>query len=322
MATHDYVIDNQSASAFRADLNSALQAIVTQNSSGTAPTTTYANMIWYDTADNQLKKRNEADSAWIVLGTIDESTGTFTPSGERALASQVEAEAGTDNTKLMTPLRTSQAIAALTGIQNIVVRTSGTSFTVPAGVTKMFVYAAGAGGGGGAGSSTPSSRGVPATTNPGGSGGMGGFALSLLPVTPGSTINYTIGAGGVGNNSSGTSGSSGGSTTVDTITCTGGGGGGGGGGAGANGTGSGGNLSNGVVINNLIPYLTFSAELADELFLFSGQAGLRGRATSSTAAISYAYPGSFIAGAGGQGELGSSGNNAVGGVGGGIVFMY
>lgn len=109
MATHDYVIDNQSASAFRADLNGALQAVVTQNSSATAPTTTYANMIWYDTANNQLKKRNEADSAWIILGTVNETNSTFTPSGERALASQAQAEAGTDNTTLMTPLRSAQA---------------------------------------------------------------------------------------------------------------------------------------------------------------------------------------------------------------------
>lgn len=81
MATHDYVIDNQTAPNFRADLNNALAAIVTQNSNATAPSVTYANMIWYDTAANQLKKRNEANSAWIVLGTIDEALGTFTPSG-------------------------------------------------------------------------------------------------------------------------------------------------------------------------------------------------------------------------------------------------
>ena len=111
MSTHDYVIDNQSAVAFRADLNAARAAIVTQNSSATAPTVTFANMIWYDTSTNILKKRNEANSAWINLGTIDETAGTFTPSGERALATQAQAEAGTNNTTLMTPLRTAQAIA-------------------------------------------------------------------------------------------------------------------------------------------------------------------------------------------------------------------
>lgn len=112
MATHDYVIDNQSAPSFRSDLNNALNAIVTQNSSTTAPATTYANMIWYDTANNQIKKRNEANSAWLILGTVNEVAGTFTPSGQGTLASQAEAEAGIDNTKLMTPLRTAQAIAA------------------------------------------------------------------------------------------------------------------------------------------------------------------------------------------------------------------
>lgn len=129
MAEHDYVIDNQSAPAFRSDLNNALMAIVSQNSKATAPTTTYANMFWYDTAANQLKKRNEANSAWIVLGTIDEALGTFTQSGERALASQAQAEAGSDNTTVMTPLRSAQAIAALAkpSYGTEVASTSGTS---------------------------------------------------------------------------------------------------------------------------------------------------------------------------------------------------
>lgn len=108
MSTHDYVIDNQSAPSLRADLNNALQAIVTQNSSATAPTVTYADMIWYDTANNQIKKRNEANTGWITLGTIDEGAGTFTPTGGITIATQAEAEAGTDNTKLMTPLRVEQ----------------------------------------------------------------------------------------------------------------------------------------------------------------------------------------------------------------------
>lgn len=132
MSQHDYVIDNQSAPAARADINAVLQAIATTNSGGTAPVTTYANQIWYDTAANQLKKRNEANSAWIVLGTIDEGTGTFTPSGERALASQAQAEAGTDNTTLMTPLRTEQhmTVHALGYSQTwqAVSRTSGVSY--------------------------------------------------------------------------------------------------------------------------------------------------------------------------------------------------
>jgi hypothetical protein len=79
LAQHDYIINNQSAPAARADINSVLQAIATTNSGATAPVNTFANMLWYDTAANQLKKRNEADSAWLILGTIDDTGGTFTP---------------------------------------------------------------------------------------------------------------------------------------------------------------------------------------------------------------------------------------------------
>lgn len=80
MAQHDYVIDNQTAPAFRTDLNQALQAIVSNNSGGTAPSTTYGNMLWYDSSANILKMRNEADDAWINLGTLDQVSNTFSPS--------------------------------------------------------------------------------------------------------------------------------------------------------------------------------------------------------------------------------------------------
>jgi hypothetical protein len=95
MATHDYVIDNQTAPNFRADLNNALLAIVSQNSNATSPSVTYANMFWYDTANNLLRKRNEANSDWITLGTIDEGTGTFTPSGQPATQVQADWNTGT-----------------------------------------------------------------------------------------------------------------------------------------------------------------------------------------------------------------------------------
>lgn len=111
MAQHDYVIDNQGSAAARADLNNLFQAIATQNSGATAPATTYANMFWYETDTNILWKRNEANSAWISLGTLDETNSKFEPN--QTFATQAQAEAGTENTKAMTALRTAQAIAAL-----------------------------------------------------------------------------------------------------------------------------------------------------------------------------------------------------------------
>jgi hypothetical protein len=73
MATHDYIISNASGAAVRADLNNALAAIATNNSSATEPTTTYAYQWWADTGSSPtvMKLRNAANSAWITLFQLD-----------------------------------------------------------------------------------------------------------------------------------------------------------------------------------------------------------------------------------------------------------
>ena len=73
MATHDYVLANQSGSSFRNDLNNALAAIVSQNSSATEPATTFAYQYWIDTSANPdlVKQRNSANDAWITLGQLE-----------------------------------------------------------------------------------------------------------------------------------------------------------------------------------------------------------------------------------------------------------
>ena len=76
MAQHDYVIANQGFPAFRADLNSALSAIVSNNSGASAPSTTYAYQLWYDTGNNQWKMRNADNDAFITLATFDQSNDT------------------------------------------------------------------------------------------------------------------------------------------------------------------------------------------------------------------------------------------------------
>jgi hypothetical protein len=136
MATHDYVIDNQTSASARADINNVLQAILTNNSSSTAPTVTNANMFWYDTANNVLKMRNEADTDWIIVGYLNQTTnqmevrtdviqaasgsGTSVKNSsgttiiDLSVATQATAEAATNNTQLMTPLRVKQSIVANT----------------------------------------------------------------------------------------------------------------------------------------------------------------------------------------------------------------
>jgi hypothetical protein len=70
VATHDYVIANGTGAAVRSDLNDALAAIVSNNSSSTAPATTYAYQWWADTTTGLLKQRNAANSAFVTIGTL------------------------------------------------------------------------------------------------------------------------------------------------------------------------------------------------------------------------------------------------------------
>ena len=76
MATHDYVIANQGFPSFRSDLNSVLQAIVSNNSNATAPSTTYAYQMWYETDTNNWYMRNADNDAWITLATFNQTNDT------------------------------------------------------------------------------------------------------------------------------------------------------------------------------------------------------------------------------------------------------
>lgn len=70
MAQADYTIDNASGATVRADINATLAAIVTQNSGASAPATTFAHMLWADTTNGVLKRRNAANSGWVVLAPL------------------------------------------------------------------------------------------------------------------------------------------------------------------------------------------------------------------------------------------------------------
>ena len=73
MANSDYNIANQSFPSFRTDLNNALAAIASTNSGTSAPSTTFANQLWYDTSANILYIRNEDNDANIPLLQLDQS---------------------------------------------------------------------------------------------------------------------------------------------------------------------------------------------------------------------------------------------------------
>ena len=89
MSQHDLNIANQGFPAFRADLNDALLALGSTNSGATAPATTFANQLWYDTANNILKIRNEDNDAWISIATLDQTGDLVSAIGSTTLANLV-----------------------------------------------------------------------------------------------------------------------------------------------------------------------------------------------------------------------------------------
>lgn len=70
MSQHDMNLANAAGAAFRADLNDALAALVSNSSGATAPATTFSYQLWADTTTGLLKIRNAANSAWITVGTL------------------------------------------------------------------------------------------------------------------------------------------------------------------------------------------------------------------------------------------------------------
>jgi len=172
MAQHDYDIANDTAANVRADINDVLAAIVSNNSGTSEPSTTYANQWWYDSDNDILKIRNEADTAWIEVGYVDQLNGLF--------------KSGYEN-------------------EPTVYTTSGT-YTPTAGARYALIKMKGAGASG-AGSSAPDDSNK---TSFGGGGGEGGYIGGIIDLSTITSATITIGAGGAGAASS--VGSAGGDT--------------------------------------------------------------------------------------------------------------
>lgn len=80
MSQHDMILDNAPGANFRADANSAIQALASNNSGSSEPTTTYPFQSWADTANDLLKIRSADNAAWISVLKL--STGRALLSSE------------------------------------------------------------------------------------------------------------------------------------------------------------------------------------------------------------------------------------------------
>lgn len=91
MSQHDFTIDNQGFPAFRSDLNNALQALGSTSSGASAPSSPFANQLWYDTTNNILKIRNEDNDAWISLLTLNQTTDALQSVSGLVIGTDVQA---------------------------------------------------------------------------------------------------------------------------------------------------------------------------------------------------------------------------------------
>lgn len=70
MSQHTFIITEGSGAEVLTHIGAADQALASLNAGPAAPSETYPNMLWGDTTNMLLKIRNNADTAWLVLGFL------------------------------------------------------------------------------------------------------------------------------------------------------------------------------------------------------------------------------------------------------------
>jgi hypothetical protein len=88
-ATSYQVPAHPSGLDMRTQLNIIVAAILGDNCGPTAPTETYPGMMWGDTTANRLRRRTNANDAWIDIGPLDNFLGDIQGQINTATASKV-----------------------------------------------------------------------------------------------------------------------------------------------------------------------------------------------------------------------------------------
>lgn len=87
MATHpSYTIDNADGATFRADLNTYIDALVTNNSSPTEPMSPQAGMFWIDTGVTPviLRLRDSTNTLWTPIYNVTNGRGILSTTAVNA----------------------------------------------------------------------------------------------------------------------------------------------------------------------------------------------------------------------------------------------
>jgi hypothetical protein len=118
----------------RTQLNIIVAAILGDNCGPTAPTQTYPGMMWGDTTANRLRRRTNANDAWINIGPLDNFLGDITTQINTATANKVT-KTGDTMTGALNLQFAYPAIQFIAPPGNIVGRLQGDSASGGAGFT-------------------------------------------------------------------------------------------------------------------------------------------------------------------------------------------
>jgi len=80
--SQDYstITGTETAVEAKGKINNSLAALKTLHSGATdTAISAVPYMLWFDTTNDQLKIRNAANSAWIVIGRMDDANSDFHP---------------------------------------------------------------------------------------------------------------------------------------------------------------------------------------------------------------------------------------------------
>ena len=224
----DQTIQNATFPNVRSDINDNLEALFTQSSGSSEPTTKVAFQPWVDTSSSPpvWKVRNAANSAWITVGILDPSgfkVGGVTPianggtgqiTATAALNALLPSQSGHAGEFLKSDGTNVDFAGAAAGVELQLFTSSGT-YTPTSGKVGFLVVCQGAGGGSGG------VRDLDDDFYGSSGGGAGGCAIRVYDSTEmGANAAVTVGSGGSGGsaNSGQTppgTGSTGGSSTFN-----------------------------------------------------------------------------------------------------------
>lgn len=94
MAQADGIVQNDTGSNVRSDINNNFAACFTNNSGSAAPSTTYAYMWWADTTNGLLKLRNGGNTDWVTVGSLSSTNLALAPQASPTFTGSVTIPAG------------------------------------------------------------------------------------------------------------------------------------------------------------------------------------------------------------------------------------